>query len=166
MQFVCLDCGKRLRVGDQHVNPKVRCPNCGCVFRPAETAAAANPGRSASDRSRIADKAKEPARRAASQSRPVKRPQPKRPPKKNMSGAIGFALMMLIMFGPRLVRQFVRPQPDRREIPAAGEMDPIRERLERPRPPQLELPAEDEADEEEAPGKDGDEDQPPSANLL
>ena len=33
MEFDCPECAKRLRIADDRANPKVRCTNCGHIFR-------------------------------------------------------------------------------------------------------------------------------------
>jgi len=33
MEFGCPECSKRLRIPNDRVNPKVRCTNCGHIFR-------------------------------------------------------------------------------------------------------------------------------------
>jgi hypothetical protein len=148
MQFPCLDCGKTLRVGDHHANPRVRCPNCGCVFRPLESALAqADP---AENRASAAD------RRTGSLPSKPKTPspggRPQQPRTKNFTGMIGLGFMLLVMLGPRVAKIFQR-EPE--ELPAVREVEP--EHVDRDFLRRLErVPAREKDPEEE----DDPEDQP------
>jgi len=159
MEFNCPDCGKRLRVADNLINPLVRCRTCGHVFRPQQSTSLASmtpfPSRSggseAPPASASAAARNEAGHRTNPSRKPYREPTPRRAvqprsaatgtvtettkPKRSSGGGFGIGMVITLLLLMRGGANFLncnkpRPQPARQVAPLHGQ--PVQPRVVEP----------------------------------